>query len=145
MPRYRATIPSRWDPARTFAYIADFSNAAEWDPGVVRASRVAGADSGRAAAFDLVIRSAGREMPLRYQVASLAGQKITFRAETERLESVDTITVVPAEHGSLVEYDARLSLRGLGRLLNPLLALSFHRIGERARRSLTHRLAGVAP
>jgi hypothetical protein len=35
MVHYRATIDSRRGAAETFGYLARFSNAAEWDPGVL--------------------------------------------------------------------------------------------------------------
>jgi hypothetical protein len=145
MPRYRARIPSPWDPDRAFAYMADFSNAAEWDPGVVRASTVTEDGLEPGAAFDLVVAAAGREMRLRYLVTEREPRRITLRALTRLIESEDTITVTPDAGGSVVEYDARLSLRGLARLLNPVLGPSFNRMGRRAHDSLARRLAGTAP
>ena len=144
MPRYQAVIPSRWSADQAFGYMADFSNAADWDPGVARAAAVARPGTG-GLVFDLVVRSAGRELPLRYHVVQRAERQITFRAETPLFESVDRITVAPAAGGSTVEYDARLNLRGWTRLFNPVLGPVFHRIAERARRSLAQRLAGTSP
>lgn len=40
MPRYLQTITTGWSAERAFAYMADFSNAAEWDPGVVSGKRI---------------------------------------------------------------------------------------------------------
>jgi hypothetical protein len=37
MARFRGTVVSPWSIEETFDYLADFSNAAEWDPGVDRA------------------------------------------------------------------------------------------------------------
>jgi hypothetical protein len=140
MPRYRARILSSWDPDQAFAYLADFSNAAEWDPGVVRASAVSGDEVAPGGAYDLVVSNLGRELTLRYVVTSRDARRITFQAQTSRLESVDTITVAPSPGGSMVEYDASLRLKGVARLLTPLLAFVFHRIGERASRRLTQLL-----
>lgn len=145
MPRYRVVIPSRWEPDRAFAYMADFSNAAEWDPSVVHASTVMADSLHHGTAFDLVVSTGGRQMPLRYEVIDRGERRITFRAQTRTLESVDTITVSSDPGGSRVEYDARLTLRGIGRVFNPLLGPAFHRIGERARHSLAGVLARSAP
>ena len=144
MPRYRAQIPSRWDPDQAFAYMSDFSNAAEWDPGVVRASRVTDGGDAPPAAFDLVVRNLGRETPLRYVVTAREPHRITLSAATPRFESVDTIGVTARPGGSLVEYDATLRMRGLSKVLTPLVALAFRRIGDRARASLTRRLGEPA-
>ena len=35
MAHYHATVESRSPAAETFGYLAAFSNAAEWDPGVL--------------------------------------------------------------------------------------------------------------
>ncbi len=145
MPRYRTRILSRWDPDQAFAYMSDFSNAAEWDPGVVRAAAVASDGVAPGSAFDLVVRNLGRETTLRYVVTALDARRIVFRSRTSRLESVDTISVAPAPGGSVVEYDASLALRGVARILNPFLSLFFRRVGERARSSLARRLAEPAP
>lgn len=145
MPRYQVVIHSRWDADRAFAYMADFSNAAEWDPSVVRASTVAEDDGHNGTAFDLVVSTGGRQMPLRYRVIDREPRRITLRALTRTLESVDTITVASDAGGALVEYDARLNLRGVARVFSPLLGPAFHRIGERARHRLENVLARSAP
>ncbi len=35
MARYKATVQSPCPPAEMFAYLACFSNAVDWDPGVL--------------------------------------------------------------------------------------------------------------
>ena len=40
MARYTATIPSTRSAADTFAYMADFTTVAEWDPSAQRATRL---------------------------------------------------------------------------------------------------------
>lgn len=145
MPRYHTSIRSSWKPDAAFAYMSDFSNAAEWDPGVVRAAAAPRESESGAPAYDLVVSTAGREMPLRYRVVRRSGRRITFQALTPRLLSEDTITVRPARDGSVVEYDAVLSLRGPAKLLNPFLGVVFRRIGDRARTGLASRLGEVTP
>ena len=44
MARYQATVPSHRPAAETFTYLATFSNAAEWDPGVLAGEQL---DPGR--------------------------------------------------------------------------------------------------
>ncbi len=144
MPSYRAQIPSRWDPDQAFAYMSDFSNAAEWDPGVVRASRVTSDGGAPTDAFDLVVRNLGRETTLRYVVTASGPRRITFSARTPQFESVDTITVTPRPGGSMVDYNASLGLRGVARIFTPLVGLAFRRIGDRARLGLARRLGEPA-
>ena len=58
------------------------------------------------------------------------------------LTSLDTITVVGDGSGSVVTYDAELTLNGPLRLADPLLGLSFKRIGDRAAAGLIRALDG---
>jgi len=62
------TMTTAWSPEQAFAYMADFSHAAEWDPGVAAATRVDGEEVGRGTAFDLTVLVAGRRLPMRYEV-----------------------------------------------------------------------------
>ena len=62
------TVTTAWSPGRAFAYMADFSHAAEWDPGVAEATRVDGGDVGQGSVFDLTVLVGGRRLPMRYEV-----------------------------------------------------------------------------
>ncbi len=117
--------------------MADFSNAAQWDPGVTSAHRVGVGAVGLGSEFDLNVPVASREMTLRYRITEFEpGRRVTFTATTSRLRSVDTLTFESRSAGCEMTYDADLRLTGLGAIANPLLALAFRRIGDRARDSL---------
>lgn len=40
MATYEDTIPSSWTADETFGYLAEFSNAEQWDPGVLEGSQL---------------------------------------------------------------------------------------------------------
>jgi hypothetical protein len=87
--------------------------------------------------FDLTVAFAGRKMTLRYAVRSLnAPHQVVFAASTGLLESVDTLTFEALGDACRMTYDADLRFKGIAAVANPLLALSFRRIGDRARDSL---------
>jgi len=137
MPRYQTVIRSSWNARKAFAYMSDFSNASHWDPGVVAAKRRDQGAVGVGSMFDLTVPFAGRTMVLGYRVAEMeAPHRVVFAASTDRLDSVDTLTFTPRGDGCEMTYDARLNFKGLAALANPLLALGFSRIGDRARDSL---------
>jgi hypothetical protein len=120
------SIDSSLSQEEAFAYMADFSNALEWDPSVSEARR-----SGDG--FDLVASFGGRDVPLHYDVVELeAPRLVILEARRPSFTSRDTITVTPSGGGSVVHYDARLSFTGIGRLLDPLMQLAFNRVGARA-------------
>ena len=137
MPRYTTVISSTWDRPRAFAYMSDFSNAQEWDPGVTSARRVDGPPVEVGSTFDLDVVFAGRTMTLRYEVVDLEpGRRVVFKASTDSLESLDTLTFQDRNGGTDVTYDAALTFKGLATVANPLLGLGFKRVGDRARDSL---------
>ncbi|HEV1996638.1 MAG TPA: SRPBCC family protein [Candidatus Dormibacteraeota bacterium] len=140
MPRYTTVINSTWDRPRAFAFMSDFSNAEEWDPGVKAARCVAGGPVGIGSAFDLDVVFAGQTMTLRYEVVEIeADRRVVLKASTGRLESIDTLTFDDDAGGTEVTYDALLTFKGVAALANPLLGLGFARVGDRARDSL-HRV-----
>ena len=96
MARYTTTIESSLTPDEAFAYMADFSNAQEWDPSVAEAKRLG--DVGADAAFDLVVRFGGRKLPMRYETAAFDAEqrRVVLQADNPRFTSRDTITVTPA-------------------------------------------------
>ncbi len=134
-------VSTAWDPGRAFAYMADFSHAAEWDPGVDEASRVDSGDIGQGSAFDLTVLVGGRRLPMRYKVTDYAPGRVTFSSRSVILQSVDTVTVTRRGWTTEVTYDARINFRGLLRIADPLLALGFRGVAERAIEGLEHRLA----
>jgi hypothetical protein len=133
MARYATTIPSTLPQVEAFAYMADFENARRWDPSVSEARRVGEAPIGVRSAFDLVARFGGRDVPLRYEIVEYdAPRRVVLEARRPGFVSRDTITVDPAESGSIVRYDATLAFGGLGRLLDPVMQRVFDRAGARA-------------
>lgn len=145
MARYVTTIDSPRSRDELFPYLADFSNAAEWDPGVAAAERLGG--EGPVALgeeFTLMVRAVRGETPLTYRVTAIEPpQSVTFRAESGLLISLDTITFEEHGGGTRVRYDADLRLKGPLRLAEPLLRVAFSRIGDRARDGLCRALDGT--
>ncbi len=137
MPRYRAVIPSSWSTERAFAYMSDFSNAQEWDPGVLEAHRLGAGPIGVGTEFDLTVTFAGRRLVLRYRVRDFEpNRRIVFEALTKSLRSVDSLIFAPRSDGCEMTYDADLRFTGVAVVANPLLAMVFRRVGNRARDSL---------
>jgi hypothetical protein len=87
--------------------------------------------------FDLTVAFAGRKMTLRYVVRRLtAPHQVVFVASTRLLVSVDTLTFEGLGDGCRMTYDADLRFKGIAAVANPLLAVGFRRVGDRARDSL---------
>ena len=142
MARYIATVRTQRSVADAFAYMADLRNFAEWDPGVREVVQVQGDGAGRDAVFDVTL-SSKRATTLRYHtVEYTAPRELLVVADTKTLRSADRIGVRPDLDGTLVTYDADLSLKGVMRLAAPLFAVAFRRIGDRAAAGLARVLDG---
>ncbi|MEI6570253.1 MAG: SRPBCC family protein [Actinomycetes bacterium] len=141
MARYLVRLRSPKSPAEAFAYMANLANFAEWDPGVTRVNQSEGEGPGLNAVYDVTIK--GLPTPLRYRTTQFdSPYSIVARAETLLLTSLDTITVEADGTGSIVTYDAKLTLNGPLGLADPILRLTFGRIGDRAAAGLIRVLDG---
>jgi carbon monoxide dehydrogenase subunit G len=146
MSRYVVHVRTSMPRAEAFAYMADLTSLAEWDPGVDRVEQVEGDGAGPGAAFDVAVKVPLRTMTLRYETVAYDAESTTMTAVAEHvlMTSRDTITVEAdgERDGSIVTYDAELKLKGLLGLSDPLLGLMFNRIGDRAAAGLVEALAG---
>ena len=141
VPRYRTSVTTPRPPEDAFGYMAAFENVAEWDPGVLHAEPLDSGPPHVGSRVRVVVSSAGRRLPLEYRVTECdPPHRVLLVAETSTIRSVDEITVEPLGGGSSVTYDANLELLGLLRIFNPVLALVFNRVGDRAAAGLRRKL-----
>ena len=142
MARYHTTVGSTRTPEDAFDYLAEFSHAADWDPGVDRGESLDGPPVRNGSRFRLVSRVAGRPVPLEYRVVALdRPHRVVVEADQRVLRSTDEIRFAAVDGRTEVTYDADLRLKGpLGRVLDPLLAVAFRRIGDRAAAGLRRAL-----
>lgn len=144
MARYVTSVATPLPAAEAFAYMADVTRFVEWDPGVKRVLRVAGDGPGVGAAYDLTVQAGGTTV-MRYEVVEYEPpRRVLLVARTPWLTSVDEVRVDADGRGSLVTYDAKLTLDGRLALFEPLLRLAFRRIGDRAAAGLRRALSGAA-
>ena len=142
MARYQATVASRRPAADTFGYLATFSNAAEWDPGVISAEQLDLGPVRPGTRFRLIVPFLRRRLALTYEVVTLVpGREVVLVATSRLLRATDRITVAPDGGGAAVSYEATVRLRGPLRLLDGLLRPGFRAIGDRAAAGLAQALS----
>ena len=129
MPRYVAKVRSPHTPEEAFAFLADLRNFARWDPGVKSSRQVTGDGPGEGAEYEVVVTGS----TLVYRVEEYdPPRSLLAIAVTKRLTSRDLVTVAPDDEGSTCTYDATLTLNGALRVFEPLMALVFRRVGDKA-------------
>jgi len=143
MSTYHTTVDSPWPPADTFTYMARFSNAAKWDPGVLAAEETEPGPPRRGSTYRLVVGALGRRLSLEYRIEEIdPPRRVVLQAENAVIRSTDVIEVSPLEGGgSRVTYAATLRAKGAALMLAPLVAVALRRVGDRAAAGLKAALA----
>jgi Polyketide cyclase / dehydrase and lipid transport len=141
MPHYNDTVASSLTATALFDYMADFSNAEQWDPGTRSAKRLDRGKIGEGSRFELIVEFAGRESPFVYEITGFdRPNQVVIEADTDAAHLVDTMSVAKSGLGSDLTYDARLELKGWRKLGNPVMAVLFRRLGERGKEGLEREL-----
>ncbi|MDX6505777.1 MAG: hypothetical protein QOG06_421 [Gaiellaceae bacterium] len=136
--RIRKQIEVSRPLAEVFGYVVDFSNAAEWDPGVAGARKLTDGPVREGTEFDIVALFRGNRHRFHYVVTDLEPQRrIVLSGVGDRVTSVDEIAVEPAGEETRITYIADFHLKGIFRPAGPLLAPVLSRMGD-------HALAGLA-
>ncbi len=109
-------------PEEVFAYLQDFTNTEEWDPGTQTCERVAG-DGGVGTTYRNVTRFLGREVEVMYTTAELAPpRRVHLRGTNGQFEGHDIFEIAASGRGARVSYTAEMSFSGLARLATPVVA-----------------------
>lgn len=124
------------DPAAVIAYLADFGNAPEWDPGTVSCTRLDEGPVRVGARWHNVSKVLGRETELEYRLVALDDSGVVLEGRNRTATSVDDIDVAAEGTGTRITYDATITFHGLARLADPLMGLYFERLGDRTIRQI---------
>ena len=142
MAHAHKTLTSPKPPAEVFAYLADFSTTAEWDPGISAARRLDSRPLGVGNRVELDAAFFGRTITLIYETTLYeAPRRFIVRGENSTIVSVDEITVEANGEGSLITYDAVLTLKGPLKIFDPALSLGFGKVADKAIAGLTKTLS----
>ena len=125
------TVTSQVSMSTAFSFLADFANTEQWDPGTMRTVRVSG-DGGVGTTYANTSRFLGRDTELTYVVTSYEPDvRIVLRGENKTVVAHDTMTFSPTgDGGTSVRYEAEFLMKGWSRLIAPLLAPAFARLGK---------------
>ena len=148
----REQIDTTLPPGEAFAFVADFENAAEWDPGVATSRRVVTASGARepvgvGSRYELGVRMAGRVAPMEYVVRTWEPpQRVVLMGSGSGVEAVDDIRFSATPDGTRIDYTADIRLRGLMRIFAPFAGGALRSVARNARdgmqRTLDRRAAG---
>ncbi len=123
-----------------FAYTADFSNIAKWDPGVVESRMVSDSPVGLDSKFELLVAFGPRRIPMTYTITAYEpSRRVVLEGIGGPLRAVDEIRFLPAEGGAEIAYTAELEFTGPVRLF--FIRRVLEGVGNRALDGLAEALA----
>lgn len=121
--RVERTLDVAASPEAAFDYVADFSRAQEWDPGIPSARRLDDGPIGIGSRFELLSRFGNTEQLIAYEVTGFdPPSSVTFVGDGKNFNGTDTISFAPNEAGGTrVTYVADLGLKGVAALVLPFI------------------------
>ncbi len=121
--RVERTLLVAASPEVAFDYVADFSRAQEWDPGIPSARRLDQGEIGQGSRFELVSRFGSTEQTIVYELTEHdRPNRVTLVGDGKHFHGTDTISFAPLDAGGArVTYVADLGLKGLAALAVPFL------------------------
>ena len=137
MATYRATVNSPMSVEEVFEFLADFSNAPEWDENTKTSVLKSGDPYSVGATYEVVTAFAGRDLTLTYETVEIERpNRVVLRSGTGMAEIEDVMTFQPSGDGTVVTYEANILPKPLAKIFDPVFALIFKRVGDRAVESL---------
>jgi carbon monoxide dehydrogenase subunit G len=135
--RIRKQIEVDRAPADAFAYVAEFSNASEWDPGIAEAEKLTEGPLRVGSRFDIVALFRGKRQRFHYVVTELEpDRRVVLSGEGDKARSIDEIGFEPAGTGTRITYVVDFHLKGFRRPFAPLVTPIMSRMGDDALQGL---------
>lgn len=121
------------DIDEAFAYTADFSHIADWDPGIARSGKRGDGPVEVGTEFDVVAVFGGREVPMVYTITEFdPPNRVVLEGKGDQLDAIDTITFAVTDDGTRIDYSAELTFHNFIRFIEPLLGRTLQKVGRRA-------------
>ena len=139
----RITTPLPMEEA--FDYLADFANAAEWDPGVATSDQIGSGEPAVGVRYRLGIRRGDSVVPMEYRIVAFEPpRRVVLEGSGSGVTATDEIRFERSATGTVVDYMADIRLDGLRRIAEPFLGGTFRRIASDASDGIRRTLAARA-
>lgn len=137
MPSVSRTFNVDPPPGQVVAYLKDFANAEEWDPGTRQCTRTNSGPVDQGAEWHNVSNIFGVKAELTYTLEKLTDRTLVFVGRNKSSTSTDNITVEAAGAGSVITYRADLEMNGAAKLLNPVMKVVFEKLANDTEKQMT--------
>ncbi len=144
MTKVSRSFEVRVPPSVAIPYLADFSNAVEWDPGTQTCIRNDAGPVKVGSSWHNTSKLAGISTELTYTLEEMSDERVVLVGRNDTATSTETIDVVPSGAGSQVTYTNDLEFNGAAKLAAPAAKLLFERVGNDVEQQLTEALNALA-
>ena len=100
MPSVQRTFSVTLLPTDVIAYLKDFANAVEWDPGTQSCTQSGSGPVEVGTTWHNVSKVAGFTTELEYELAELTDRGVVFVGRNQGATATDTISVLPSPRGA---------------------------------------------
>jgi len=132
--------------SEAFAYVSDFTTTAEWDPTVLRATRLTPGKIGVGMAFKITCALPVGSISLLYHIEKMQPDKLlVLRGRCRFFDVVDTISFSPSQRGTAIDYRAAFTFRPALRPLEGRLRGGLEQMGRESVAGLARALEDQFP
>ncbi|GAB3830529.1 SRPBCC family protein [Kribbella italica] len=144
MPTVSRTFTVDASPEVVVPYLADFSNAEQWDPGTERCTRSDAGPVKVGSSWHNTSKIAGVSTELTYTLEEMSGTRVVLVGRNDTATSTETIEITPSGAGSSITYTNEIDFQGIAKVANPLAKVVFEKVGNDVEKQLTDVLNGLA-
>lgn len=137
MPTVSRTFTVDASPGVVVPYLADFSNAEQWDPGTERCIRNDHGPVKVGSSWHNTSKIAGVSTELSYTLEELSDDRVVLVGHNDTATSTETIEVTPSGGGSSITYTNTIDFHGVAKVANPLAKVVFEKVGNDTEKQLT--------
>lgn len=119
------------------AYLRDFANAEEWDPGTISCRRQGDGPVAVGATWSNVSEFRGKETELTYRLTQDSPDHLQFVGENKTVTSTDDISFAADGTGTRITYHAEFAFHGLAALATPFVKGQLEELGDKTQAQLT--------
>jgi carbon monoxide dehydrogenase subunit G len=118
--------------SEVYAYLRDFTNTEQWDPGTVRTTRTDDGELKVGAQFHNVSKFRGKETELDYVLSEdVTDKHVVFTGENKTASTRDDLSVAAQPDGRTeIWYVATFEFHGLARLAEPLIKRGLDKLAD---------------
>lgn len=126
------------------AYLRDFANATEWDPGSKECDQISDGPVAVGTQWRNVSSFFGMETELTYQLTRDEPNHLVFEGSNKTASSVDDLSFVAVDDNSTeLTYKAHIDFNGVAKLADPVVGLGFPGLADKTVKQLTQTLEAL--